>query len=165
MSEEKMIEYEKYIAPIFRFIYFRVKNRQEAEDLTQVVFLKAWKNVKKYRKQNNPFSSWLYTIARNTIIDYWKKKKEVDLDDKVFNFLPDNSNLLQEIENENDFQQIIESIDMLTAEQQEIIILKFIEDLSNEEISEILCKSEEAVRQLQVRALKSLKNILGEKYE
>lgn len=160
-----MIEYEKYIAPIFRFIYFRVKNYQEAEDLTQTVFLKAWKNLDKYKKQNNPFSSWLYIIARNTTIDYWKKRKELDFDDKIFNGLPDNSNILQEIENENDFQRIAESIGILTEDQQEIIILKFIEELSNKEISAILGKNEDAVRQLQSRALKSLRNILEEKYE
>jgi RNA polymerase sigma-70 factor (ECF subfamily) len=161
---EQMIEYEKYIAPIFRFIYFRVKNHQEAEDLTQTVFLKAWKGIGKYKKQNNPFSSWLYTIARNTIIDYWKKKKELNLDEGVSDILDDGSNVLQEIENESDFQQIMESIIVLTEDQQEIIILKFIEDLSNKEISEILSKNEDAVRQLQSRALKSLKNILEEKY-
>jgi len=162
---EQMIEYEKYIAPIFRFIYFRVKNHQEAEDLTQTVFLKAWKSIGKYKKQNNPFSSWLYAIARNTIIDYWKKKKELNLDEGVSDILDSGSNVLQEIENESDFQQIMESIDILTEEQQEIIILKFIEDLSNKEISEILGKNEDAVRQIQSRALKSLKNILEEKYE
>jgi RNA polymerase sigma-70 factor (ECF subfamily) len=162
---EEMIEYEKYIAPIFRFIYFRVKNHQEAEDLTQTVFLKAWKSIGKYKKQNNPFSSWLYAIARNTVIDYWKKRKEANLDDKIFDILPDNSNVFQGIENESDFQQIMESIVVLTEDQQEIIILKFIEDLSNKEISEILGKNEDAVRQLQSRALKSLKNILEEKYE
>jgi len=159
-----MINYEKYIAPIFRFIYFKIKNYQEAEDLTQTVFLKAWKNIDKYKDEGYRFSSWLYAIARNTVIDYWKKNKALNIEEEILNLIPDNKNILEEIENESDFKQIINSINELSEEQEEIIILKFIEGLSNQEISKITNKKEDAIRQLQTRALKSLKDIL-EKYE
>ena len=157
---KQMIEYEKYIAPIFRFIYFKVKNYQEAEDLTQTVFLKAWKNIDKYKEKGYQFSSWLYVIARNTITDYWKKNKTLNIEEEILNSIPDNENVLEKIENAEDFNKIIKFIDKLTDDQQDLIILKFIEGLSNQEISKIINKKEDAIRQLQSRAIKSLKDIL-----
>lgn len=163
-KKEQMINYEQHIAPIFRFILLRIKNYHEAEDLTQVVFLKAWKGLPKY-KEKNQFLSWLYAIARNTIVDYWKKKKEFVLGNEEIEILDERSDFLETLQEENDFQDIINAINLLSEDQQEIIILKFIEDISNREISEIMDRSEDAVRQLQSRALKSLKDILEKKYE
>ncbi len=161
-NNKKMIDmdYESYIAPIFRFVYFKVRNYHDAEDLTQTVFLKAWKNLSRY-KEKNQFLSWLYAIARNTVIDYWKKKKEISLDIETMKIVIDGrQDLAQAIEQEEDLDKIMAAVELLTEDQQEIIILKFIEDFSNREISAITKKNEDAVRQLQTRAIKSLKDIL-----
>jgi len=162
-NKKKMIDYERCIAPIFRFILLRIKNYHEAEDLTQTVFLKAWKGLPKYEEKNQ-FLSWLYAIARNTIVDYWKKKKEFVFDSEKTDILEDCQDFLETLQEEEDFKGIINAIDLLSEDQQEIIILKFIEDLPNREISEIMERSEEAIRQLQVRAIKSLKAHLDKNY-
>src|SRR3989344_5112069 len=70
------ILYEEYFTPIYRFIYFRVKNRTDAEDISQNVFIKAYSSIGNYKEHGVPFLAWLYTIARNTTIDYWKKKRD-----------------------------------------------------------------------------------------
>jgi len=157
--------YEYYIAPIFRFIYFRVKNHTEAEDLTQVVFLKAWNSMEDYKPRGS-FSSWLYAIARNSVIDYWRKNKELNIDASMINNLEEDKRPIYDIiEEEEDFKSIKEAIRRLSGDQQEVITLRFIEGLSNKEIAEIVDKTEEAVRQLQSRAIKSLRIFLGENYD
>ncbi|MCX6790898.1 MAG: RNA polymerase sigma factor [Candidatus Gribaldobacteria bacterium] len=156
--------YEHYLAPIYRFIYFKVKNQGESEDLTQNVFVKAWKSLARYQQQPNiPFSSWLYTIARNTVIDFWKKKKAVLIDhDLMDNLNTDGTlgDLNENLELKEKRAVLRDCLYLLSDEQQEIVVLRFINDLSNQEISQILNKSEEAVRQIQYRAIKSLKEHL-----
>ena len=158
--------YEYYISPIFRFVYFRIKDYGDAEDLTQTVFLKAWDALPDYKQKKNPFSSWLYAIARNAVIDYWRKKKDWQINDLAQETIKDNKRPIYDlIEEEENFGSVKEAIGLLTEDQQEIVILKFIEGLSNKEISGITGKKEEAIRQLQSRAIKSLKEHLNKHYE
>lgn len=155
--------YESYIVPIFRFIYFRVRSRADAEDLTQNVFLKAWNSLDDYKQNENPFSSWLYAIARNTVIDFWRKKKEWSIGDLRESGLKDDGRPLEElIDEQQDLMTIKKIMELLNEEQQEVMILKFIEGLSGREISKIMDKKEDAVRQLQSRAIKTLKSYLKE---
>jgi RNA polymerase sigma-70 factor (ECF subfamily) len=155
--------YEHHIVPIFRYIYFRVKSREDAEDLTQTVFLKAWNAIPCFQKQANPFSSWLYKIAKNTVIDYYKKKQEITLNKAIEDLkqIKDEESDLAEIIEEKERAKIIrQTIYCLSEDQQEVIILKFIESLSNKEIAKLLGKSEDAVRALQYRGLKALRGKL-----
>jgi len=155
--------YEYYITPIFRFVYFRVRSRADAEDLTQGIFLKVWTSLPGY-KQKNRFSSWLYAVARNTVIDFWKKKKDWNISELGKETIKDKSKPIDEtVDEERDLEKIRDLMELLTDEQQEIMILKFIQGLSNREISKILGKSEDALRQLQMRAIKTLKEYLKEK--
>lgn len=151
--------YEMYFVPIFRYIYFRVKNRVETEDLVQEVFLKVYKSISKFQDKGKSPLNFFFTIARNTIIDYWRKKKEIKLDNpqdilKISDVNESPWSLLQKNEI---VSTINEAIKCLPSEQQEVIILKFINDLSNQEIAELLKKNEAAIRQLQCRALKNLR--------
>jgi len=178
LSKEKLIElvkaakqgdkrafgylYNNYIAPIFRFVYFRIKNYEEAEDLTQNIFLKAWNALPEYKQKKNPFSSWLYTIARNAVIDYWRKKKEWNISDLAKETIKDEEKPIDDLlDDDEDFGLVKEAIGLLTEDQQEVIILRFIEGLSSKEISKIIGKSEEAVRQLQSRGIKTLREYLN----
>ena len=155
--------YEYYITPIFRFVYFRVRSRADAEDLTQNIFLKAWNSLRDYKQGENPFSSWLYAIARNTVIDFWRKKKEWSISDLKESGLKDDGRPLEElIDEQQDLMTIKKIMELLNEEQQEVMILKFIEGLSGREISKIMDKKEDAVRQLQSRAIKTLKSYLKE---
>lgn len=153
--------YSELFTPLFRYIYFRINNRQEAEDLTQAVFLKIWLALPDFEiKEKNQFFSWCFAIARNSVIDFWKKKKEILLEDARIEPVAE-ENFLNSIDAKKAGETARKAILFLNGEQQEVIIMKFINDLSNKEIAEILGKSEEAVRQAQSRALKELRKIIN----
>jgi RNA polymerase sigma-70 factor (ECF subfamily) len=155
--------YEYYIAPIFRFVFFRVRNRLDAEDLTQNIFLKTWNYLPNYKQKKDPFSSWLYAIARNTVIDFWRKKKDWSISELGENTIKEERKPIDDlIDEEQDLETIKKLMELLSEEQQEVMILKFIDGLSNKEISKIISKKEDAVRQLQSRALKTLKEYFNE---
>lgn len=155
--------YDKYNDQIYRFVYLKVSHREEAEDLTHQVFLNAWQNIKSYKIQGFPFSSWLYQIARNQVIDHYRTKKEtIDLENieepvSSENSLSDNISLNMEME------MIKKAISKLKPEQQDVLILRFIQDLSPKETAATLGKMESTVRVLQHRAIKNLQKILTEK--
>jgi RNA polymerase sigma-70 factor (ECF subfamily) len=154
--------YELYFTPVFRYIYFRVKDKETANDLTQTVFLKVFSALPNFREQNKSPLAYFFTVARNTVIDYWRTKKEILLNvpTNVFEKIPDKANNpLELIEKEETSKAIRRAIHELTEIQQEVIMLKFINDISNKEIAALLGKTEESVRQLQCRALKTLQRI------
>jgi RNA polymerase sigma-70 factor (ECF subfamily) len=151
--------YDRYQTQIYRFIYLKVGHREEAEDLTHQVFLKSWQNITEYSFQGFPFSSWLYSVARHQVIDYYRTKKiNISLENiaelKIEN---PHSGI---IDNNLDIERVKKAIHQLKDEQQDVIILRFIEDLSLQEVASILNKTEGAVKLLQHRAIKNLKKIL-----
>ena len=155
-----------YVAPIYRFVYANIRNADDAEDITQSVFVKAWMALPKYKDQGKPFSSWLYRIAKNEIIDLSRKKKNVSLDD-----LPETSHPIGEdkehpsflVESKENAALIMESLVCLTSEQKEALVMKFMNDLSNKEIAAVSGKSEAGVRQMQSRALRALRQYFKDK--
>ncbi|PJB83765.1 RNA polymerase subunit sigma-24 [Candidatus Wolfebacteria bacterium CG_4_9_14_0_8_um_filter_39_46] len=152
--------YDRYQPQIYRFVYLKVGHREEAEDLTHQVFLKSWQNITEYSFQGFPFSSWLYSVARHQVIDYYRtKKSNIALENiaelKIENPAP------RTIDNNLDIERVKIAIHQLKDEQQDIIVLRFIEDLSLQEAASILNKTEGAVKLLQHRAIKNLKNILN----
>lgn len=156
--------YKIYFVPIYRFIYLRVQNKSLAEDFTQTVFIKVYEAISDFRIENKTPLNYFFTVARNTIIDYWRKKKDLTLENPNIiakegqvDMAENIHNIIQREEQSKILQNIIQ---YLTKDQQEIIILKFIDDLSTKEIAEIVGKTEEAVRQLQSRALKSIRSKL-----
>lgn len=179
MSEEKLIKkakngsneafgklYDKNIDKIYRFIFLRISKKSDAEDITQKVFLKAWENMDKYEiRENIPFSSWLYRIAKNSIIDYYRTEKNhpgiEDVPEYELGEAPTDHE--KKAQDKLKFKEIKEALNELTENQQDVIIMKFIEELENEEIAEILNKTEVAVRVTQHRALKKIKKIIKKK--
>ncbi|MEK7149878.1 MAG: RNA polymerase sigma factor [Patescibacteria group bacterium] len=152
--------YDYYQPKIYRFIFFKTGRREEAEDLTHQVFLNAWQNVKNYKFQGFPFSSWLYQIARNQIIDHYRTRKEtlnienVDEPETVDISIEDKMDFGLEI------KRVKKAILALNEEQQDVIIMRFIDDLSPKEISLTLDKPESTIRVLQHRAIKTLQKLL-----
>lgn len=181
MSEDKLIKkakngnseafgklYDDHIDQIYRYIFLRINKKSDAEDITQKVFLKAWKNIDSFEiREKVPFSSWLYRIAKNTMIDYYRTDKNhpgiEDVSEREIGEAPEDHE--RNVDDEIKVRQIKESLDELTENQQNVIIMKFIEELENGEIAEILDKTEVAVRVTQHRALKKLKKIVKEKQE
>lgn len=153
--------YDLYFTPVFRYIYLRTKNKEEAEDLAQSVFLKAYKSIQNFEDTGKSPLAYFFTIARNTVIDFWRKKKDLLFgdDETVMANIPDIAPSPHELSERKDtILGLREALRTLTDEQQEVIILKFINELSNKEIADILDKTEESIRQLQFRALKALRD-------
>jgi len=155
--------YDHYQPQIYRFIYLKVSHREEAEDLTHQVFLKSWENITDYESYGFPFSSWLYRIARNQTIDYYRtKKSNIGLESIAeTKASEDEEIILESIDASFDIQKIKEAVKLLSDDQQNVIILRFIEDLSPKETAEIMEKTEGAIKILQHRAIKKLKEILN----
>ena len=154
--------YDVFIDPIYRYVYFRVKV-DEVEDLVETVFLKVWENLKKYKKKEKThFSSWIFRIAHNLVVDYYRSHK--NLDSLELNIqIPDQNrqhNPIKNVQNIFDKDTLKVAISKLKKSHQQILIHKFINELSNREISGILKKSEGSLRILQFRALKALKTEL-----
>lgn len=153
--------YDHYIAPIYRFVLMKINNKAEAEDLTHEVFLSAWQNLKNYKPRGFPFSSWLYQIARNKVIDHYRTRKThtsfENLDESALKII---GAVESEVEKILDLDRVKLAISRLSPEQQDVVIMKFVEDFSNEEIANTLGKSEGAIRLLQHRAVNNLKAML-----
>ncbi len=152
--------YDCYFPQIYRFIFLKVSNKEESEDLSQQVFIKAWESIENFKERGFPFSSWLYRIARNLVIDFYRtNKKSIELDE---NILIRDSSL--DIDNKLFIsfagKEISKAFSFLTSEQKEIIILRFVQELSYKEIAKIMDKNQPALRILHYRAINKLKNIL-----
>jgi RNA polymerase sigma-70 factor, ECF subfamily len=153
--------YDYYMPAIYRFIYVKVSHRHIAEDLTHEVFLSAWQNLPRYRHKGFPFSSWLYKLARNRVIDHYRGlKPSTDIENINPEELKINSVIESTLDDDFQFQLVKSAIQALKPDQQDVLIMKFIEDLSHKEIALTLKKSEGAIRLIQHRAIQELKKQL-----
>ncbi len=149
--------YKNFFTPVYKYVFIRTKRDDLAKDISQTVFLKSFENIKKYKYQGKSPLAYFFTIAKNEIINDWRKNKNnqsIDnLEEKI------RSEDITEIKTENNLRidKIKSVLELLTEDQKELISLKFISGLDNSEISKIMNKSEEAIRQLQFRSLKSIK--------
>lgn len=154
--------YDIYGDPIYRFVFFRVRTKEDAEDLAQTIFVKAWNAIQRADGEKLSFRSWIYTIARNTVIDHWKKKKDLQVgkdDEDFFERIADTTRTQEERAMlVDDAHALKKHMTDLTDEQQEVLKLRFFDDLDTEEIARILKRKPEAVRALQYRALESLRD-------
>ncbi|RJR30876.1 RNA polymerase sigma factor [Candidatus Parcubacteria bacterium] len=157
--------YELYIDRIYRFIFFKVSNHEEAEDLAAEVFLKTWQYLIQPESKVNNLNALLYQTARNCVIDFYRQnnKRELLPGDETLSRIEDKrqQKLLIEIEAGIELEKIEKHISKLKDEYREILILKYLEELSNDEIAKVLEKSAGAVRVLSHRALKILKDIIN----
>ncbi len=154
--------YKLYYTPIYRYLFFRTKDKTEAEDLAQGVFVKVFEALPNVEAGMKEPIAYFYTVARNMLIDHYRKQKvrqtvsEDDMED-----VPDtHEGIAESLDIIFTTDKVKETLKSLTAEQQEVIVLKFVNELSNKEIATTLGKNEDAVRQLQSRALKLLRQKL-----
>ncbi len=155
--------YDIYLDAIYRYIFFRVSSTQVAEDLTGEVFFKVLKSLKKYKKRKNmPFSAWLFRIAKNIIIDYYRKQLHTEEIPESLIDESETADSQKETVLTIEKKRLLMGIKQLPEMQAQSIILKYFSDLKNSEISQVLEKSETAVRILQSRGLKRLREILNE---
>lgn len=151
--------YDRYLPAIYRFILIKVGGRKgEAEDLAHEVFLSAWRNVGSYELKGFPFSSWLYRIARNAVIDHYRTAKQnISLDTAPEELFAERPDTAEKLDTSFATAQVRVHLAKLEPAYQDVLIMKFVEDMSNREIAAALQKSEGAVRVIQHRALKQLK--------
>lgn len=151
--------YSIFIERIYRYVFYQVKDKTTAEDITEEVFVKAWKAIDSCKGKEQTFSSWLYRIAHNHVIDNLRRIRkhpsiEMETVDKVVS--PE-----LEAEEELERQELLRVIACLPQNQRQVIILKFIEGLDNYEIGQVMGKSQGAIRILQMRALATLRQELS----
>ena len=153
--------YSIYLDPIYRYVFYQVNDRMTAEDITEEVFVKAWKAIGSCKGKEKTFSSWLYRIARNHLINTLRSMKRfASIEKENFGDIVEPK---MEVEAEIEYQELLEKIACLPKNQRQIIILKFIEGFDNREISKIIGKNEGAIRVSQMRALATLRQELGNK--
>lgn len=154
--------YERYAERIFNYVYYRTGNVHDAEDLTARVFQRAMNHIVRYTNRGVPFSAWLYRIAHNLIANWLRdhsRRQEIPLDELPIlpskGGHPERSVVLSQ-----EREALLQIIRALPAERQTLLILKFVEEMSNVEIGRIMGKSEGAVKSLYHRTLLSLREQL-----
>ena len=154
--------YEENFDKIYRYIVLKIGDRTEAEDMTQQVFLNAIKSISSFKwKKGTPFSAWLFRIAHNQIVDYWRKKAKrnyVPLDESLADRDPAPEAVL---EKKMDIEQLTQATKFLTGAQREVISLRFAGELPMAQIARIMGKSEGAIKALQHSAIVSLRKTLS----
>jgi RNA polymerase sigma-70 factor (ECF subfamily) len=154
--------YERYLDEIYRYVYYRVaKNSLETEDLTQVVFIKAWDVILQDRAENYNFRALIYQIAHNLVIDRWRTlKTELLIDEQLMEgAIPKPE---QQIIMNEESDELVRVIRELEPKLQEVVICRFINELSHAETARSLGLTEGYVRVLQYRALKKMRVLINE---
>lgn len=150
---------------IFSYFYYNLNNDKEvAEDLTSETFLKWFEKFDTYNEEYQ-FSTWIFTIARNTLIDFFRKNKvEITIDETTemtySEFMQYEQDFANKIDTQNKMKQVYEVMDQLKEEQREIIVMKYLSEFSTKEISNITGKSEPNIRKIISRWLGKLETLL-----
>jgi RNA polymerase sigma-70 factor, ECF subfamily len=158
--------YDRHFDGIYRYLFTRLHHQADAEDLTEQVFLKMVDSIQSYRPRGVAFSSWLYRIAHNMLVDRYRRaaRNAVELSAQVRDERPqaDPATMAQ---NSEDRQRLLEAIRRLTPEQQQVITMRFIDNLDVEEIARLTKRRPGAIHSMQHRALASLYRFLLEAEE
>jgi RNA polymerase sigma-70 factor (ECF subfamily) len=158
--------YDLYIDQIYRFVFFKLGNKEEAEDVTSMVFLKCWNYIYEGNlEKHDTLKPLLYKIARNAVIDHYRSNQDkhiVSLE-TAEETSDEKQNIYEQTITNIDFQSLVkEKLPLLKDEYRDVIILRFINELSVSEIAKVLGKTSGNVRVLVHRALQSLQDIINE---
>ena len=155
--------YDAYVERVYRYIHFRISEDITTEDLVSQVFLKAWQNIHRYKTGSSPFIAWLYTIARNLVIDHYRSKKDTVPLEKAATLPSDRDGPDEEAQTRFDLEAMRDALQFLTRDQQQVLILKYLAELPNESIAKIMNKQEGTIRGLQMRALQTMSKYMKKK--
>jgi RNA polymerase sigma-70 factor (ECF subfamily) len=154
--------YDQYVDSVYRYLLYRLREASDAEDLTSEVFTRAFANIHRYRWQGKSFLAWLYTIARNAVTDRRRRERPtVDLD-SAFGVAEDGPTAHDRAVLGEQVGALRGAVKHLTTEQQQVLSLRFEQNLSSRDVARMLGKNEGAIRALQFRALGRLRKILRE---
>lgn len=170
--------YELYVDTVYRYVYLRVGSQQQAEDLTAETFVRALRRIDSYRWQGKDIAAWFVTIARNLVTDLRRSSRyrlEVSTDEILGaeqaagasrTGVPGATGTRtpeEEVLGRSRDRRLLEAVRTLRPDQQECLVLRFFQELSVSETAEALGRSEGAVKQLQLRAVRQLADVLGER--
>jgi RNA polymerase sigma-70 factor, ECF subfamily len=173
-GDEKALEslIQRYLTRVYQFAFKYVQNQDEAEDMAQEVFVKVWKNVKKF-KPDFKFKTWVYTITKNSCLDFLKKKNrpltfsELDTEENNFGFsdsLADKTpSVLENIQTRERIKNLAFAVEELPPIYRDTVNLRYGDDLKFREIAVLLRESVDTIKTRHRRAIKSLKNIFQKK--
>ncbi len=157
--------YDKNVDDIYRFIYFKIGKKDEASDLSSAVFLKTWEYLQKNKvTQKETLRALVYKIARNVVIDYYRSSKSENLslddDNNRIDVVDESYDVETDISDRGDVDNLMEKMMELKNEYREILLMRFVNDLTLDEIAEITGKKKINIRVLSHRAVKALKEII-----
>ncbi|MEO8247023.1 MAG: sigma-70 family RNA polymerase sigma factor [Chloroflexota bacterium] len=153
--------YDQLVAPIYGYVALRIRRREDAEDLTQLVFERIVGALPRYRSSGKPFRAWAYRIARNAVIDHVRRERTHEPLDPLHQHLdedgPERLSVLGE-----EIRELRQAIRSLTPDQQEALSLRFAAGLSAEEAAAVMGRRAGTVRGLTFRAIASLRRLMAE---
>lgn len=152
--------YDRYSKKIYRYVYYKIFNKEVTEDIVSDVFYKALERIDSYDPKKGLFSAWLYRIARNTVIDKYRMKREtVDIED-IFD-LGEDERTEEKLDAEATLKKISKYLETLTPKQREIVILRVWEEMSYKEIAEIVGGTEGSVKMTFSRTIREVREKMG----
>ncbi len=153
--------YDRHLDRVYSYVYYWVRNKADTEDLTQQVFLNAWRAIGSYRRTKASFISWLLRIAHNLVMSFYRKTKEAPCLDVEPVSIERWADPEAEVFAKLDGQAVRIAILRLKREQQEVVVMRFLQGLDYSEIAAALGKSEGNIRVIQYRALTELRRLLA----
>ena len=152
--------YDKYVEKIYNFVYYRIQHKETAEDLSSLIFTKALEKINSFNASKASFSTWLYRIARNSVIDYYRTNKPTD-DIEAGYEISFKQNIEAEIDAKAQLEKVKKYLNTLPERQRDIILMRVWDGLSHQKISEILEISEGNCKMTFCRAMEKLRTELG----
>jgi RNA polymerase sigma-70 factor (ECF subfamily) len=152
--------YDEYYDRIAHYVYVRIGDKNEAEDIASEVFLKALKSIKSYEEQGVPMQAWLFKIAHNLVVDHFRRKskyKTVSIDNVE---ILDDTDPADTAEINITMESVGKAMEKLTVDQREVLQLRFFGGLSSKEVAGAMKKTDGSVREMQRSALEKLRQIL-----
>lgn len=152
--------YERYLNAIYHYVFYRVDNRADAEDLTEAIFLRAWQALDKNPPREVSFRLWLYRIAHNAVVDHYRMRKEQVGLETVREFPDPVEGPEAAMARKERADNVRRAMAQLKAEHQQVLTCRFVVGLSHTETAVVMESSEGAMRALQYRAVQALRNLL-----
>lgn len=154
--------FDQFYEPINRYFFFHLTQASDADDLSGTVFLQAWRNIKKFDPSKGTFKAWLYRIAHNLLVDHYRSQKEkVSLDD--INDLPSTTDSSEQtLIEQQQVMQLKQALLRLDERSRDVLICRYVSEMSHRETARMLKLSEGNVRVIQMRALEKMKGFFAE---
>lgn len=156
--------YDLYVDDVFRFVYFKVSNKEDAEDITARTFEKALKAIKNFKWKGYSFKTWLFVIAKNIVIDSFKAKRtNISIEQLSFDTKDEENYSVEDLTQMRlDREKLLKGLEKLADEYREILVMRYVEGLSISEVMQVSGKTNDSVKSLTKRAVQKLKQIIGE---